>query len=278
MSQFNTSNLRNIIFFYGSYLQVWKHNLKLELKYEKLLKVVEGTKLLPTTPPPSLSGIVSHTSTTIAGSKEEWHGKDTNALSIITNYLELNQLSDITSLSASKEASNEFCRLFEAQDSVTKMYLKEQLTIVKMKDNDSMTKHLHTFRTLLDQLLAIGSPMRNEDSVLVLMSSMPSSYRNFLTSIRGQTLILQVLITYLLHKETMIKKLKNVIESSSSSSLALAIKGKPWHNRQCQTKFQNRSKIRSNQENEPILIKRLNINLHHSFQLALNTTISPLIE
>jgi hypothetical protein len=46
-----------------------------------------------------------------------------------------------------------FCRLFESHDYVTKMYVREQLTIVKMKDNESMTKHLHTFLTSYLQLV-----------------------------------------------------------------------------------------------------------------------------
>ena len=225
MSQFNISNLRNITKFGGSYFQVWKHNLKLVLKSEKLLKVVEGNELCPITPPPTPGGTVNHTPATGAGSKEQWLEKDTNALTIITNCLENSQISHITSSTTSKEAWDELSRLFESQDSVTKMYLKEQLTILKMKDNDSMIKHIHTFRSLLDQLSAAGSPMSNEDAVLALMRSMPSSYRNFLISIRGQTLTLQVLITYLLQEETM---LKNLDQGSSSSTSAYAIKGKTW--------------------------------------------------
>ena len=192
MSQFNISNFRDVTKFNGTYFQVWKHDLKLILKSEKLFSVVDGSEILPTTPPPTPGGTITYTSPTGVGSKDAWYTKDINALAIITNCLEPNQVSHITSLSTSKDAWDELCRLFESHDSVTKMYLLEQLTISKMKDNDSMIKHLHTFRTLLDQLSAAGSPMSDEDNVLALMRSMPSSYRKFLISIRGQTLALQV--------------------------------------------------------------------------------------
>ena len=122
--------------------------------------------------------------------------------------------------------------------------------ILKMKENESMTKHLHTFRTLLDQLSTASSPMSDEDAVLALMRSMPPSYRNFLISIRGQTLSLQTLITYLLQEEMMIKNLDNVIESSSSSSSsALALRSnKPW-NKQGYSKFSSRPYNTKNYQN-----------------------------
>ena len=84
---------------------------------------------------------------------------------------------------SSKATWDELCRLYEAHDSITKMYLQEQLFTLKMKSDDNMTKHLHAFRALLDQLSTTGSPMSDEDSVLSLMQSMPLSYSNFLISI-----------------------------------------------------------------------------------------------
>ena len=104
--------------------------------------------------------------------------------------------------------------------------------ILIMKDNESMTRHLHTFRTLLDQLSAAGSTMGREDAVLALMRSMLLSYRNFLISIQGQTLSLQTLITYLLRVEMMIKNVDNVIESSSSFSSTLALRSSISWNQQ----------------------------------------------
>ena len=121
MSQFNISNLRNGTKFKGSYFQVWKHNLKLVLKSEKLYSVVDGSEILSTTPPATPGGTITHTPANGAGSKDEWYTKDTNSLAIITNCLELSQISHITALDTSKDAWNELCRLFESQDSVTKM-------------------------------------------------------------------------------------------------------------------------------------------------------------
>lgn len=72
MSQFDTSNLRDITNFDGSYFQVWIHTLKLVSKSKKWLKVVEGNELNPITPPPTPGGSVHHTPTTCARCKEKW--------------------------------------------------------------------------------------------------------------------------------------------------------------------------------------------------------------
>lgn len=67
--------------------------------------------------------------------------------------------------------------------------------------------------------------MSDKDVVLALKQSMPSSYRNFLISIKDQTLTLQVLIIYLLQEETMLKILD---QAPFPSTFAYAIKEKSW--------------------------------------------------
>jgi hypothetical protein len=103
--------------------------------------------------------------------------KDIQAKVIITNCLESNQVSHIiviTSKATSNESWDELCRLYEAQDFVTKMYLKERPTTLKMKENESVTKHIHTFRSLLNQLFVASAPLSDKDSVIALMrSSLP---------------------------------------------------------------------------------------------------------
>ena len=123
MSQFSTPNLRNVTKFNVSYCQIWKHHLKLVLKSSKLFNLVNGIEVLPTMPPPSPSSTIRHLLATRASSKNKWNDKDTNALIIITNCLKLNQVSHITSCLNTKATWDELCQLFEAQDSLTKIYI-----------------------------------------------------------------------------------------------------------------------------------------------------------
>jgi hypothetical protein len=143
--------------------------------------------------------------------------------------LELNQVSHIISKATSKESWDELCCLYEAQDYVIKMYLKEWLTTLKMKEDESVTKHIHTFRSILDQLSAAGASLSDEDSVIALMRSMPPSFHNFLVSIRGQNLTLQTLITYLIQEETMLKSMDDSYNTNSPSTSTLAFGQKSWN-------------------------------------------------
>jgi hypothetical protein len=96
--------------------------------------------------------------------------------------------------------------------------------MLKMKENESVTKHVHNFRSLLKKLSIVGNLMKEEDIVLELMQNMSPSYRSFFISIRGQTFTLQTLITYLIQEETLLKSLDSNVEAMTIGSLALAFK------------------------------------------------------
>jgi len=46
--------------------------------------------------------------------------------------------------------------LYDAHDLVTKMYLKDKLATIKIKDGINFIKLIHSFQALLDQLNSIG--------------------------------------------------------------------------------------------------------------------------
>ncbi len=77
------------------------------------------------------------------GAKNEFQKNDTHALTIIANYLNNSQVSHISYCNILKEAWDKLLCLFELHDSVTKMYLMKQLTMLKMKENENVTKHVH---------------------------------------------------------------------------------------------------------------------------------------
>jgi hypothetical protein len=84
MSQIKTTDLQSVTKFDGTYFHVWKHQMKLILKVEKLFQVVNGTLVKPNTPPATTGGQVVHTLTIGMGSKAEWDAKDVLAFTIIT--------------------------------------------------------------------------------------------------------------------------------------------------------------------------------------------------
>jgi hypothetical protein len=55
------------------------------------------------------------------------------------------------------------------------MYLKDKLHTLKMKESDSMKKHIHIFKAHLEHLLIVGTTILDDKIVLTLMRNMPPS-------------------------------------------------------------------------------------------------------
>jgi len=101
---------------------------------------------------------------------------------------------------------------------MTKMYLKDKLYTLKMRENDSVTKHIHTFRAHLEQLLVAGSAVPDDEAILTLMRSLPPSYKSFINSLRRQLgITLQSLITDLIQEEMLMKNMS--LTSNGTSAL-----------------------------------------------------------
>jgi hypothetical protein len=61
---------------------------------------------------------------------------------------------------------------YDAHDLATKMYLKDKLFTIKIKEGINLIKLIHSFQALLDQLSSIGGPMFNVEIVILMMKSM----------------------------------------------------------------------------------------------------------
>jgi hypothetical protein len=78
---------------------------------------------------------------------------------------------------------------------------KDKLHTLKMWESDGVTKHIHIFQSHLKQLLVASTIVLDVEVILVLMRSMPSSYKMFISSLRRQPkLTLLYLITNLIQE------------------------------------------------------------------------------
>ncbi len=66
---------------------------------------------------------------TRAGSIAKWDDKDTIAIQVINNCSDNNIISNVQSKITSHDAWEELIRMFESQDVVTKMFLKDNLQL-----------------------------------------------------------------------------------------------------------------------------------------------------
>jgi hypothetical protein len=61
---------------------------------------------------------------------------------------------------------------YDAHDLATKMYLKDKLATIKIKEGINLIKLINFFQALFDQLSSIGAPMFNEEVAILMMKSM----------------------------------------------------------------------------------------------------------
>ena len=107
------------------------------------------------------------------------------------------------------------------------MHLKDKLHTLKMKESDSVTKHVHLFRSYLENLAAARCSIADEEAILALIQSLPPSYRIFISSLRRQlSITLQSLITDLIQEETLMKDMN----WNNENQLALYTKRKFYNN------------------------------------------------
>jgi hypothetical protein len=86
-----------------------------------------------------------------------------------------------------------------------------------MKENESIIKHVHNFKSCLQQLLAARLTVQDDQAILTLMRSLPSSYTTFICSyMKQQGITLQSLITDLIQEETLMKDIGSTSENTSA--------------------------------------------------------------
>jgi len=85
-----------------------------------------------------------------------------------------------------------------------------------MKENESIIKHIHNFKSYLQQLLATRLTIQDDEAILTSMRSLPPSYTSFIHSYkRQQGITLQSLIIDLIQEKTLIKDIGSTLENAS---------------------------------------------------------------
>jgi len=92
--------------------------------------------------------------------------KNAIALTNITNCLENHIVPHLQSCSTAHQAWTVWTSVFESQDVITKIHLKDMLYNFKMKENESIIKHTHNFKSCLQQILATGLTIQDDEAIL----------------------------------------------------------------------------------------------------------------
>ncbi|MCP3664309.1 MAG: hypothetical protein GY696_17775 [Gammaproteobacteria bacterium] len=155
-----------------------------------------------------LWGIVDGSRTLAAGATAEetaQFGKDfQQALSTIVMAVKPSQLYLITSCTDAKTAWDNLKAHYERASLASKILLKKQYFRAEMTEGMKMEAHLRQMKELTDRLAAVGAEISEEDQVVTLLGSLPSSYSTLTTALeaRGDNVPLDFVRQALLNEET----------------------------------------------------------------------------
>eukprot|EP00731_Ephydatia_muelleri_P018948 Em0011g988a len=103
---------------------------------------------------------------------------------------------------------------FERDTLVNKLMLKKQYFRMEMKEGSSIEAHIKAMKELTDKLAAIKAPISEEDQVVTLLGSLPSSYSTLVTALEARDAVSLSYVQQALIQE---EQRMNVVDSKSDA-------------------------------------------------------------
>jgi hypothetical protein len=105
-------------------------------------------------------------------------------------------LSDSVLLNVSKEATakdlwENLGKLYQSKSLVNKLFLRNKLYNLRMRDGDSVAKHLNAFNTVVTQLVSVDIKISDEDKCISLLCYLPESWDSLVVAIRSNKTFLK---------------------------------------------------------------------------------------
>ena len=114
---------------------------------------------------------------------DEWNDINFCAMVTIIPYLSYEVLYNVMN---EETTASLWCRLespYMMKSLSNKLFMKNQLYNLRMKEGMSILQHLNVFNRILSDLLALEVKLKEEDKILLLLSSLQSSYDHLATTI-----------------------------------------------------------------------------------------------
>ena len=106
-----------------------------------------------------------------AMSKEDWQKLDRRARSTIRLCLADSVLLNVSGESTTKELWDKLGNFYQSKSLVNKLFLQKKLYHLRMEDEESVTKYLNSFNTLVSQLVSVNIMIVEEDKCITLLCS-----------------------------------------------------------------------------------------------------------
>ena len=97
---------------------------------------------------------------------------------------------------------------FQKKTWANKLALRRKLYSLRLRDGDSIQKHIKDMTEIFNELAAINDPITEEDRVVHLLASLPESYDILVTALKASVEVpkMEIVTERLLHEERKIKE------------------------------------------------------------------------
>ena len=113
----------------------------------------------------------------------EWQKLDRIVRATIRMHLSESVYFTVQSYETTFELWKKLLETYEKKVASTKMYLIRRLYNLRMKESDSVQAHLNEYESLSSQITSQGTTIEDELRAMILMSSLPSSWETFVTTV-----------------------------------------------------------------------------------------------
>ena len=113
---------------------------------------------------------------------------------------------------------------FQKKTWANKLALRRKLYSLRLRDGDSIQKHIKDMTETFNELAAIDDPITEEDRVVYLLASLPESYDILVTAVEASVEVpkMEIVTEQLLHEERKIKE-KHGSETSDGTMKAMFV-------------------------------------------------------
>lgn len=121
--------------------------------------------------------------------KAKWVSYDEKALAMIVLSLKGSQLNHVKKCATSEDAWNKLAEIYKPKGPVQKVMLYKKLMNFKMAENEDISQYVNKFEGIIEKLADAGINIQEELLVIILLSSLPQSFENFIVAMETRDLL-----------------------------------------------------------------------------------------
>ena len=110
---------------------------------------------------------------------KKWRDMDDKALSIVQLYLSNGTLQEVMEEKTAKDLWEKLQNTYMKKSLTNRLRLKSRLYTLRMLEGGSVSEHISEFASIINDLAKIDAKVDDEDQALLLLCSLPASYKGF---------------------------------------------------------------------------------------------------